>query len=222
MQLVLKITSLILILSTTSCAFFNNKTVPVTINSYPTGAKIYVDDVYYGVTAKEIDVIPDKTHRLKLVKDGYRNVEMDMETKFSLRNGQPGYSKCKLDLLGSIFILPIVGLKSLYCRDFTQKLYYADLEALPAPVDNSAAEPIQNYTPFSARNYYLPPAITEQNQNSSPIPNVVPNNVDPNQKSAYEVQPLFNNQSEFVHNGNDVNSAGNVNQKSKVDYYNWQ
>lgn len=218
MKLVLRIISLTLILSTTSCAFLNLKTVAVSVNSYPSGAKIYVDDVYYGTTTKEIDVIPDKNHQLKLVKDGYQTVTIEMETKFSLRKGQPGYSKCKMDLLGSIFIIPIAGLKSLYCRDFAKRVYDADLEAIPAsvPQENISNPQSPSYTPFSTRNYYLPPQVLEQKNNPQTI-----NNVEINQNTT-PPQPVFNNQSEFINNGNEAAVNENFNRKTKIDYYNWQ
>ncbi len=212
-----KIISLILVIfSTSSCAFLNLKTTPVTINSEPGGAKIYIDDIYIGTTPKEIDVVPDKKpHNLRLVKDGYKTATMNMETKLSLRKNQAGYSKCKMDLINSVFILPIFGLTSVYCRDFTQRVYDAELVLLPT--QQFSPEPAPQ-APFSSRSYYLPPSISQGiNQRIQSIDNQTIN-----QNMAAPPQPIFNNQSEYINNGNEPEVRQNFNYKDKVDYYNWQ
>ncbi len=205
----------VVILSTSSCAFFNLKTVTVTVNTDPGGAKMYVDDIYYGVTPNEIDVVPDKTHNLRLIKDGYKTASINMETKLSLRRGQPGYSKCKMDVLGSVFILPIFGATSVYCRDFTQRVYSTEL----VPLIVVQPDPTPPPTPFASRSYYLPPiAPQEMNQKIQPMDN---EGVNQNRTAAPQ-QPIFNNQSEYINNGNESRLNQNYNNPDKIDYCNWQ
>ena len=218
MRFSLKIIVIILIFSISSCAFKNQPTVFVTIDSEPSGAKIFVDDIYYGDTAKAISLIPNKNHHLRLIKDGYQTINYDLETKFSMRkNRQEEYGRCKVDLIGSIFIFPIMGLKSLYCRDFTKELYNFELTQIAeAPSQKS-----QNIAPpFSYQNYYAPNNLPAQTNKNNPAIEVQEN------KRAVPAQPLFNNRSEFVNDGNEAavgNSEENKNfNHKKVDYYNWQ
>lgn len=208
--------NLIIVFLVTSCSFLNDPSVQVTIDSDPAGAKIYVDDVYYGTTAKAINVVPTKKNRhLRIEKDGYKAVDIEMESKFSMRRGREGYSNCKMDLLGSFFILPIFGLKSVNCRSFTKELYSVELSAVVVNKPQQDNIPQQDYTPFSTRSYYFPPQTQEENKNTISIPDV-------SQSNQSQQSPIFNNQSEFINNGNEAGLNQNFNHKSKIDYYNWQ
>jgi hypothetical protein len=207
------IVTLIIVFNLASCAYLSKDTVDITIASDPTGAKIFIDNVDYGTTNSEIKLVPNHSYNLRIVKDGYRPVEMTMDTQFTFRKGRTReYNRCIADAIGSIFILPIYSLNSVRCRDFTKILYSADLE--PAPQmrqqSNSAGMPF----PIFNRNYYFPSANQNPNPAAQPVPVIDQNRVGN--------QPVFNNQSEFVGSGNDVNGSENYNNKSKIDYYNWQ
>ena len=233
MQFFVKIITSILFFSIASCSFLNSETVIVTIDSDPTGAKIYVDDIYYGDTVKEISLIPDRNHYLRLQKDGYQAVVVEMETAFLLRkyDRRRDYARCRLDRLGSIFVFPIFGLKSLYCRDFTKKLY--SFELVPAINFFSNNPMTENKIPFRPYGQiHQPPQFDNQKvdqKNTSPNPasdfkNANPeDNSDSSQNDLPTSRPIFNNQSEFVNDGNESTTANqNFNNKTRVDYYNWR
>jgi hypothetical protein len=216
MVFLIRFLNLILVLFFTSCSFLNNPAVQVTIDSDPAGAKIYVDDVYYGTTTKAINVVPTKKNRhLRIEKDGYKAVDIEMESKFSMRRGREGYSNCKMDLLGSFLILPIFGLKSIHCRSFTKELYSVELSAIVVNRPSQDSVVPQDYTPFSTRSYYFPPQTQEENKNTISTPDI-------SQINQAQQPPIFNNQSEFINNGNEAGLNRNFNHKSKIDYYNWQ
>ncbi|MES2678126.1 MAG: PEGA domain-containing protein [Pseudomonadota bacterium] len=205
------------ILIISSCSLRNQPTVIITADSEPSGAKILIDGVYYGDTPKEVHLIPDKNYQLKLIKDGYQQINYEMETKFNMRKDRQEESgRCNSDLLGSIFIFPLIGLKSLYCRDFTKELYSFEL----TPIPENSRPTSQNSNSFSSQNYYAPSNMAGQVKQSPPILEVVQENERTNISSS---QPLFNSHSEFVNDGNESNwEDRNFNRKTKIDYYNWQ
>jgi hypothetical protein len=225
MRFIIKIITPFLIFSIASCSFLNNPHVEVTIDSDPAGAKIYIDNVYYGNTTRVIKVVPDKNHNLRLEKDGYETVNIEMKTRFSMRKGREGASKCRLDLVGWFLIAPLWGLTSFHCRSFTEDLYNVELSPITVPQQPQNFLTPQgysppNYSPFSTRNYYWTPQ--SQPDNAAVPDNSQVNGVKDNQNISSSQQPIFNNQSEFINNGNEFGSNQNFNRKSKIDYYNWQ
>ncbi len=198
MRFSVKIIIPLLILSFSSCSFKNKLAVYVTIDSEPT-SKIYIDDIYYGDTAKEISLVPDKNYNLRLVKDGYQVINYEMKTKFSMRkNRQEESSRCMFDLLGSVFVVPIMGLKSTYCRDFEKEIYSFELSPIYSykDKDESYRQGINK-----GRNY----TAEDNEQTNAP-------------------RMIFNSSSEFA---NDGNSAGFRNQNfdrkpNKINYYDSQ
>ena len=66
-----KIVSVILLLVLSSCSLANKKTVPLSINSNPSGADLYIDGSYYGRTPVTLNLEPKKDYRATLMKQGY-------------------------------------------------------------------------------------------------------------------------------------------------------
>ncbi len=220
MKFLAKIPKLILIFSFSSCSFSNQPKVLVTIDSDPAKAKIYIDDVYYGDTTQAIGLTPNKNYNLRLMKDGYRSVNYEMETKFTMRRNRPTEAaRCKLDLLTSFLLFPIAGLKSFYCRDFTKELYSFEME--PDLLGNTTVVAQPPAVPPSWRKYYTMEQSPNQIQKQSAENLDIDININQTPKLPTSKPFLFNNQSEFLNDGNE-SVEKNFNRKHKMDYYNWQ
>ena len=117
--------SLLGILFLCSCSLMNSKSVTVPITSNPPGATLYIDGQIYGQTPTSVTLEPSRTYNASLVKDGYGSAKFDMETWYSVRGGRGGdTTRCVLDSLGTIFIIPaIASYSSGKCRDFTKESY---------------------------------------------------------------------------------------------------
>jgi len=115
-----KIISAILLLALTSCSFFNKKIVPLSINSNPSGADLYIDGNYYGRTPITINIEPKKDYSAILMKQGYGKSSLTLETWHSIRENRGGadMARCIFDSLGVMLIIPAFGLYSSHCRDF--------------------------------------------------------------------------------------------------------
>ncbi|MFT6332467.1 MAG: hypothetical protein ACJAW3_000804 [Lentimonas sp.] len=212
---------LVIILS--SCSFRNDAFVTLTIDSEPGNAKIYVDGTYYGTTVKEIRLVPDKNHILELRKEGYKIVTHELRTSFTMRIRR-AYDKkrCRLDFIGSIFILPYFGLKSVHCRDFSRELYSFELE--PDPYYQSRNPQQKQQAPNYLAPQYYQNSYGKQNRNygASQKPTYRGNQYqDPSPYSA-----MFNNHSEFANDGKSADSIDNPNRQQNIqkpiNYYNWQ
>lgn len=168
------LTFLLIVSSIASCANRNNKEVLIAIDSDPTGAKIYIDDKYYGQTVRQVSLVPNKNYHLRLVKDGYKTVDTFMETEFSMRKRRAAdYRRCKGNLTFSFLLFPLIALNKAYCRDFTKSIYYFDLEKdfAPAVYNYGASYVPPEYVPpqsaAAAQNIYnnrvvqLPPTVTQ-------------------------------------------------------------
>ena len=167
----LKVSRLVLVFSlllSSSCSFRNDSFVTITIDSEPVDASIFVDGTYYGKTISEVRLVPDKDYTLELKKEGYRTLSTIVRSKFTMRARRPyDRSKCRLDLLGSILIFPLISLKSVHCRDFVKDTYNFELE--PDPY----------YVPFNMRrNQSRAPYYPTQ---SYALPNRFQQNVAPQQ-----------------------------------------
>ncbi len=180
----IKALSLIIIFATSSCAFKNKESVFIAIDSDPVGAKIYIDGKYMGDTVKELSLVPSKDYNLRLVKDGYKTIDYTMKTSFTMRKRRYAeHRRCRTDLIGSVFLLPIIGLKSAHCRDFEKEIYYFDLEAAPqyssfgghyippqyippqsiSDVQKVYSQPVQYQQPVYQQPVYQQPAYAAQN-----------------------------------------------------------
>jgi hypothetical protein len=111
----------------TSCAFFNDKHVSVPFTSNPIGAKLYINQQYAGETPIEINVIPDGNKVATFVYNGQRK-DVPMKIWVSIRENRNKFldsSRCLLDVLGLVFILPAASFMSVKCKDFNKKIYSA-------------------------------------------------------------------------------------------------
>ncbi|MCE3255053.1 MAG: hypothetical protein K0R25_547 [Rickettsiaceae bacterium] len=224
------VSSLMLISVSTSCAFSNLKTVSLTIGTDPVGASIYVDGVYYGKTATEINVVPDKNYSVRLEKEGYQTINFELESRFSMRKGRDGENTtCKMDLLGSVLIFPIMGWKSVYCRDFTQRLYNFDL-AVVERREPVGMDPIPPH--LIERNYYpasqAQPLVKDDQSAQDPV--FTPDPVDATEKKNIDAEveqipfspPDNSNQQEQLKGDNENLGGQSFNRKIKDDYNGWQ
>ena len=117
------ISSIILIFAISSCSFFNSKTVPVSINSSPAGAGIYIDNQYYGDTPRVIQLVPNKNYQANIVKKGYGSANLNLETWLSVRGGRGAdTTRCVLDVLGTMLVVPAIAFYN-NCNDFKQTAY---------------------------------------------------------------------------------------------------
>jgi hypothetical protein len=120
---------LLVFLFSFSCAFANQKTVKLPISSNPPGAELYIDGGYYGRTPVVIDIEPSRNYNATLTKAGYSKANILLETWYSIREKRGGadMTRCGLDAMGAMLIIPIFTLYSSRCRDFKEESYYADL-----------------------------------------------------------------------------------------------
>ncbi|MFT7087731.1 MAG: hypothetical protein ACJAZX_001174 [Rickettsiales bacterium] len=142
---------LIAIFAINSCSWGNEKFVPISFDSDPSGAKIYINDVYYGKTPWEINLVPDKNKQLVLIKDGYAPIHHELITKSGLRKYiRYDRKRCKFDVVGSILIIPFFALKSVRCRDFERPVYRFELTTVSARSQSRRPQPIRNiqYNPY--------------------------------------------------------------------------
>lgn len=196
-------------LQLSACSYLNNKKVVVFVNSDPVGANIYVDDKFYGTTPRDLEVVPDKNYLLTVKKEGYvtKSVELKSENSFRLNARYDGFDtrRCVIDALGSVFVIPYIAFRSVYCRNFSQNSYNFDLDEMSKPISSATPDPL---IPVIKNSYYpqeIQKAIQSKgDQASNALPQI----------------PIFNNQSEFLNNGNSTETTGY--QKRPIDYYNWQ
>ena len=127
-----KIILAILSLMLASCSFMNEKYVIVPFSSNPQGADIYINNQYQGKTPTNIKIIPDKNYQATFIKYGYKRKNLNLETFGwgSIRENRDNFgdsARCFLDALGMVLILPIAAFTSVHCKDFTEKIYNANL-----------------------------------------------------------------------------------------------
>ena len=142
-----------------SCAYlFNDKNVAVAIDSNPKGADIVIDGKNYGQTPATISLEP-KNYTVLLIKEGYGSTQMQLESWQAVRtkNGEGG--RCLADALGSVLVLPMLSYWSVYCRDFKQPSYSANIPYLgggAAPQNSRQYAPQQMPQQQGDYNYYQP------------------------------------------------------------------
>jgi hypothetical protein len=77
-------TSLMLVLSISGCAtIVDGTSQPVTINSEPNRAKVFINGVQVGVTPLTIQVKRSKTTVVMAKKDGYEEQQLPLQTKMN-------------------------------------------------------------------------------------------------------------------------------------------
>ena len=115
-----QILSAISLLALVSCSLANKTIVPVSINSNPSGADLYIDGSYYGRTPITLNIEPKKDYNATLMKQGYGKSSLTLETWYSVRENRGGadQARCVLDALGVMLIIPAFGFYSVHCRDF--------------------------------------------------------------------------------------------------------
>lgn len=126
------------LLSLPSCAFlFNDKMVELAIDSNPSGADIVIEGVNYGRTPALIKIEP-KNYIATLNKEGYGTAQLKLESWQAVRAKKDEGGRCIADTLGSVFILPMFSVWSVYCRDFKQPRYSVNIPYM-GPAGSSPA-----------------------------------------------------------------------------------
>ncbi|MDA7705463.1 PEGA domain-containing protein [Rickettsiales bacterium] len=111
-----------------SCAQMNKDRVKITIRSNPANAHLYINNAYYGQTPAHISLIPDSDidYKATIVGENYQKT-IPLETWYSVREGRgEETTRCTLDALGSVLIVPMFSFMSIKCRDFKQQEYLID------------------------------------------------------------------------------------------------
>lgn len=120
------------VLFASSCAFFNSKTVDVSIKSSPPGADIFIEGKNYGQTPKVINIIPER-YEIILTKEGYGSTTVDTDVWWATaRTDINGVrtsegTRCFLDMMSVLFSF---NAYTGYCSDFKQKEYSATIPYL--------------------------------------------------------------------------------------------
>lgn len=123
-----KIISIFAVFLIFSCSFLNEKTVMVPISSRPSGASVYIDGQYFGETPTKVKLEPSRDYKATIIKKGYGTSNLDLETWYSVRGGRGAdTTRCILDAMGMMFVIPAAGFYSVHCRDFKQPEYIVDI-----------------------------------------------------------------------------------------------
>lgn len=146
----LLVTSLAL---SSSCAFFNSKTVDVDIASNPQGADIFIEGRNYGKTPATINIEP-KPYTVVLTKEGYGATNLKLETWGAIRTNIDGSStgdgkRCLLDMMSLIFSFNAYTSK---CADFKQKQYLVNIPYLGGNARQYDYNPYSGGNPYSGQN----------------------------------------------------------------------
>jgi len=115
----------ICLLITSSCSFFNKKTVEIKVDSFPQGAQIFINNQNYGSTPAFIN-IPPKDGIVILNKKGYGTASFrtpvfigSIRTNVNGNINADGF-RCLLDMASVIFFFNAYTGK---CSDFKEKQY---------------------------------------------------------------------------------------------------
>lgn len=156
----MKISRLTILLSilvaSSSCAFFNGKTVDLAINSNPAGADIFIEGRSYGVTPTVINVAP-RRYLVTLSKDGYGSAVFNTDVWGTIRTDVNGNTtadgkRCLADTVSIFFFFNVFYER---CADFKQKEYFINI-----PRSNAASAGSQSpvvgagANPNNMINYY--------------------------------------------------------------------
>ena len=109
-----------------SCAFINERTVEIGINSNPYGADIIIEGKNYGKTPAVLKIEP-KAYTVNLVKEGYGSTNFKTEIWWgTVRTDVNGTrtgdgNRCFLDMMTVVFSFNAYNAAK--CGDFKQKQY---------------------------------------------------------------------------------------------------
>lgn len=142
------------LLTTTSCGFlFNKREIPVSISSNPPGADIVIEGRKFGVTPATLKMKP-ANYKVTLQKPGYGSANFAIESWQKLREGADG-QRCLLDALGTMLVLPLFSVYSVYCRDFKEKEHFITINQDPS-MFRSQPRPQSPYLDYYNQNNYNP------------------------------------------------------------------
>ncbi|MES2678127.1 MAG: PEGA domain-containing protein [Pseudomonadota bacterium] len=128
MQNKLKLLPAIALFIVSSCSFANKSTVTVPINSNPPGADVVIDGKNFGQTPAFVELAPNKNYKATISKRGYGSANIDMETWYSIREGESGDGKrCLADSVAVLPIMMILLFAPEKCGSFKQSDYFVDI-----------------------------------------------------------------------------------------------
>lgn len=149
----IKISISALLFAVSACSFANKSTVIVPINSNPPGAEVRIDGKYFGQTPVFAELNPGKNHKATVSKSGYNSANINLESWYSLRNGDGDDGKrCMSDvvLMGIPYMIVLMFAPE-KCAEFKQSDYFVDLTGgkpmnfdasmMQAPQGNNNAQP---------------------------------------------------------------------------------
>ena len=175
---------------TASCAFFNDKTVDLSIGSNPPGADIFIEGRNYGKTPATINVEP-KDYTVTLTKEGYGSSNFNTPIWWgTLRTDVSGTrtgdgTRCMLDMMSVIFFFN--SYNSTRCGDFKQKQYFITIPNTGNPASsNNNSMMNMSRSPQEMINYYY----TQDTNNNAPAAS----------KNAGQ-QPALDNQQQYRNSG---------------------
>ncbi len=129
MKNILKLAPVVALFIVNACSFANKSTVTVPINSNPPGATVMIDGRNYGQTPAFVELKPSKNYLATISKRGYGSVNVNMETWYSVRDGQGADGgRCMMDLpvLGIPYFIVLLFAPE-KCSSFKQSDYFVDL-----------------------------------------------------------------------------------------------
>ena len=98
------------------------------INSNPPGADVYIDGKNYGQTPAFIELKPSKNYKATISKRGYGSTNIDMDTWYSVRDGDGGDGgRCLADSVAVLPIMIVLLFAPEKCGSFKQSDYFVDL-----------------------------------------------------------------------------------------------
>ncbi len=224
----LKIFLIISLFQSSSCAyFFNDKEVELSISSNPPGADIFIEGQNYGKTPKMLRIEP-KNYNVVLELAGYGSTNLQLKTWQTIRNRDRDGERCILDSMGFMFILPLLSMWSVYCRDFKEKNHFINIPqnntGLNRPLPNNFYEINKSYQ--EQQNYHIPEKIY-YNQNNASTNNIDPsitnhNKIDNrNMQQSYdpflEENLHYNFQKQYRYNSYDLNKQRVAPQRNYMD-----
>ena len=128
----LKISLMLVILFTSSCAMiFNKKDVEVNFKSIPDGADVYVDGDKVGKTPISVRIEPTRDRSILYIKDGYATREFEIKKIIGDSTLRPTSENvmCLLDAFpGMLLIVPLVSVFSNSCAHFDNISYSKALD----------------------------------------------------------------------------------------------
>ncbi len=162
MKNILKLLPVIALFVVNSCSFANKSTVTVPVNSNPPGASVTIDGRNYGQTPAFVELKPNKNYKATISKTGYGSANIDMETWYSVRDGESGDGKrCLADSVAVLPIMMILLFAPEKCGSFKQSDYFVDLaggkQIMPedlAPQSNNQNQYQMNNSNYYGNGYY--------------------------------------------------------------------